>query len=67
MKQRPGLLRQGELLHQLAHDDGQLTADFFLQLRVVLVCRDDSQEVQNKPAARHAPAASAGRRDRAQG
>lgn len=28
LKQRPGLLRRAELLHQLAHYNGQLTADF---------------------------------------
>lgn len=45
LKQRAGLLRLAELLHQLAHNDSQLTADFFLQLRVALVCPDDLREV----------------------
>jgi len=57
LKQRAGVLRVAEALHQLAHDNGQLRLYLFLQLRVALVCRDDFREVQDNPSARHAPAA----------
>ncbi|ADD78088.1 Hypothetical Protein PANA_2921 [Pantoea ananatis LMG 20103] len=57
LKQRAGVLRAAEALHQLAHDNGQLRLYLLLQLRVALVCRDDFREVQDDAAARHAPAA----------
>lgn len=54
LKQPARILRVTEALHQLAHDNGQLTLYLFLQQRVALVRRDDFREVQDHPAARYA-------------
>jgi hypothetical protein len=58
MKQRSGVLRLAELLHELAHDNIQLAADFFLQPRIALVWRNDFGKVLDNPAARYAAAAA---------
>lgn len=57
LKQRAGVLRVAEALHQLAHDDGQLRLYLLLQLRVAFVRRDNFREVQDDATARHASAA----------
>lgn len=50
LKQRSCILWLAELLHLLPHDDGQLAANFYLQLWVTLVQRDDFRKSQDYPA-----------------